>query len=1084
MKESQGGEPPPDIRLNDLEMALIESVERGNDFTPSRADLQPDESIRATVIRAILLGLPLPGHPKRNRREPAYPVTLTSHGLRIKPADNAPGLPLLSITGTLDLEGAAAVGGDFLPPLELAHCCLDAPLNLAEAHLQSLTLTNCRLIEVKGSGARIGGAVKIDGCRPFNPPLDPGENYFARRQLAAFADHSQGYVEWDQNNPAAAANRCECTACTPDASPPADFCRLCLTVSFDSARIDGNLIIKDSYLRAPQIVGRDYQTPPLRDSCALSMSHARISGSLGLLRSNSIGYVQLRSIDIRHDLWVSGGMFFSSAERPTFDLQSATIEGLLVFQAREATKAERGRNIRAFPVVVIGHVSGIGLTAGEVWLGEGIFFGHDVDPSGAWPTIYFAKSDVKRTFKLGAYHQHHVTHPDRPTGPAHVHGEICLVATNVGKNLELHGVSPHNIANILELSHPFFRSLGVRWQDSPDLRLVAEGLKVDRRVQISHAAFRDCRHVPCPDRVLEAAPTDARTPRRTRGAVDLFKSTIGTGIRFTETCRSEGAIRFNSCVIGREVIVACDRILPAPEAAASEHSLGTLIPWLLDIRESTITGHVKIGRRDVKRLGHEAVCIGGGATLENAKVQGSLVLRNVTFDISGYTGISIAQAGRPAEDDERDRIALNLRDCECGSDFEVFALRWKMPPLTNAEEFRLNQRRGMLEQLTGWTHPRRFFDVTEAAYAAIDLRGFRCSLLSDGFGKQWALSYRMRLRLAGIRIGELEAGNGQEARSRLRWLAHQSRIQQIEAVDGADALSPKRITFPERLRCTREDDFVPQAYDVFAAANRRAGEDRTALELLVEKQDVENTLRYDRMRRKMWNLKWFLGFVIFAAASIFSAVVLDLSRDTQIILISFLVTILFWPWVSAIFQILFGFGFRYGLSPDRALLVLLGFILVGWYGVNVARTGRWVHGDPGNPGNPTFLHASLDPAVALVMNVPAAPSLRHQLPLPHRSSNVRDRADTRRQAEVVYAEPSPCNLNVSSLLYAVDTFIPALDLGQEEQCAIRDAEPDDPDDRYFWWRLGKAIYEIIGWVVTSIVILTVTGWLRRNSERR
>src|SRR3712207_8065785 len=48
-------------------------------------------------------------------------------------------------------------------------------------------------------------------------------------------------------------------------------------------------------------------------------------------------------------------------------------------------------------------------------------------------------------------------HPRRPTQGAMIQGEICLLAANLGKNLEIHGLQSTGIRPALKLNHPFFQ---------------------------------------------------------------------------------------------------------------------------------------------------------------------------------------------------------------------------------------------------------------------------------------------------------------------------------------------------------------------------------------------------------------------------------------------------------------------------------------------------------------------------------------------------------------------------------------------------------------------------------------------------
>lgn len=69
-----------------------------------------------------------------------------------------------------------------------------------------------------------------------------------------------------------------------------------------------------------------------------------------------------------------------------------------------------------------------------------------------------------------------------------------------------------------------------------------------------------------------------------------------------------------------------------------------------------------------------------------------------------------------------------------------------------------------------------------------------------------------------------------------------------------------------------------------------------------------------------------------------------------------------------------------------------------------------------------------------------------------------------------------CGDQIDSTLYAIDVFIPLLELRQEEKCSIT----TDPMGDYFEW--FKGLYSIIGAIFTSLTLLTLTGVLRRHTE--
>ena len=71
----------------------------------------------------------------------------------------------------------------------------------------------------------------------------------------------------------------------------------------------------------------------------------------------------------------------------------------------------------------------------------------------------------------------------------------------------------------------------------------------------------------------------------------------------------------------------------------------------------------------------------------------------------------------------------------------------------------------------------------------------------------------------------------------------------------------------------------------------------------------------------------------------------------------------------------------------------------------------------------------------------------------------------------------PCWDQIESIWYALDVFVPLLDLQQERKCSISSGA------EAWKWRLAKNLYAVLGALVTSLTILTVSGILRRNVER-
>jgi hypothetical protein len=274
------------------------------------------------------------------------------------------------------------------------------------------------------------------------------------------------------------------------------------------------------------------------------------------------------------------------------------------------------------------------------------------------------------------------------------------------------------------------------------VRLTASGLRVDRRAVITGADLRDFTRVRLPTSI-------ARKPGTKPGALDLWKSKIGIGLRIADSCTLVGALKLNSCVIGREVIIDCKEVKPSPRPEGVEAA--EIIDWLIDLRETSIDGQLKIGRkrsREEKKEGKDRiVVVEGGISLENAKVQGRTQLRRIRIDLSRYP-----KPDHGGERDIRYRVALNMRDFQCTSALEVHKLSWKLPAASRDDypprpKFKWYR---FLRRLGVWM-PSGFENILTGWFAVVDLRGLRCGLLMDKFGHAWGLDYRLWLLVAGIR---------------------------------------------------------------------------------------------------------------------------------------------------------------------------------------------------------------------------------------------------------------------------------------------------------------------------------------------
>lgn len=229
-----------------------------------------------------------------------------------------------------------------------------------------------------------------------------------------------------------------------------------------------------------------------------------------------------------------------------------------------------------------------------------------------------------------------------------------------------------------------------------------------------------------------------------------------------------------------------------------------------------------------------------------------------------------------------------------------------------------------------------------------------------------------------------------------------------------------RVAWLGRQVQSRIQDWSPQPYEAFARVYRLHGFADEANIVLAEKarRDIK------KQRSRMWpGLRQLFGPIYEAA----------------------LVT--FW-----------GGLFRYGLSPTRALATCAAFLLVGWIGVEAANHGQPLPmlGLDFSGSGPPALELSLTPVQGVA--VAGENSLGIEV-VP--GSAVRTSI--------------PCGQAIDTWIYATDVFIPLLDLREEGICSIRSDAWARP------WRIAKAVYAALGWLVLSLTVITLSAPLRRNT---
>lgn len=146
---------------------------------------------------------------------------------------------------------------------------------------------------------------------------------------------------------------------------------------------------------------------------------------------------------------------------------------------------------------------------------------------------------------------------------------------------------------------------------------------------------------------------------------------------------------------------------------------------------------------------------------------------------------------------------------------------------------------------------------------------------------------------------------------------------------------------------------------------------------------------------------------------------------------------------------LFGFLFGYGYNPTRTFIALLGWWL---FGVGLVYLGK---------SNDSFVveAVALEAESTLGSRDPAGWAPLPNVFLPQYRLKPSD-------AE----QPVICRNKIDPLVYGFDVMVPLIDLRQESLCSVQPAVAA--------W--VKALYAVLGWIITSVGILTFAGVLNRD----
>ena len=297
----------------------------------------------------------------------------------------------------------------------------------------------------------------------------------------------------------------------------------------------------------------------------------------------------------------------------------------------------------------------------------------------------------------------------------------------------------------------------------------------------------------------------------------------------------------------------------------------------------------------------------------------------------------------------------------------------------------------------------------------LNLKNAVVGCLDDNDGSAWG--ELASLNVSGLRYGRFadpRSPNEHRWRSRCNWLR--------TPVGAGDV---------------RLETYSPSSYERAAAAFRAEGEDDIARRVILEKLRAERRVRLKESGKGLPNE---------------GRDVLDVARDA-------LLTALRWPrwFMCSLFDVFFG----YGMSPGRATITFIGCLMAG-----VALMEYAAHSSQAGADKPILVveTTAVQNYVAPVENG-AGRSMRMRLAF-------------QQQGTGEFADGElPCANSIVPLLYAVDIFVPVLELHQQSQCAF------SAKSGAFGWHIWRLSYALLGWIVTSLTVLTYSGVLRRHFER-
>lgn len=1087
--------------------------------------LPPETQLRADWIYRILKGLPMsvPG-------ECAHRVIkLTSAGLQIRN---------VSITGELNLEDLSGVGGAPLPGIDFDGCWFDGKILLRRSHLRSLSLRDCRFTELQAAGAVFDGPMNLAGirrpqeiiiqdrhghqcaslgCHVVLSDAQIGGHLYAGNAHFA-AEPRENYVEHSQHAPYALDLRAtdirgsvtlrpgvkalggismnlariigsvwcsgaELTA-TQGGAFSADYAEIQGSlymraldppnksesqrfvargsVSLFAAKIGGNLYMEGAQLQSCRLED-DHETEGEHQSYqSLDLTNATVVGSCKLCYWQSVadskwvypfeatGEIALRAASIGNDIsfsWAkvrlisaanirvggdcrmsvfhdSSGKTDISSMRPTMTATAVNLEGAIIKGDLEMRGAQIGHN---------SHDGESGIFARSARIGGNCHlttFPYDEGPGcptyrfECYGRIHMQEASVGNSFVMAGSRV--VWEGSELSGAA-----LDLSGTTIGGHAKFMTWDPLGPGECLRFEiqskHIALRLAGTRIAQ----KLILNGALIERsRIAINAANIEigGKASLSVYKKRHPTEPKDAEVyPFTASGSVVFSSATIKLGLNMT------GAKLFPSKWDSKPYTAAEINGLKALDLELAHVKFAFLrsgactdftYPSSKDRFPFEAVGKVILTHAEIDTdLDLRESRLWGRLELDHARIGASIYLGRVKVwrGLAREVFENVLTNNGNAESEQRERLGLNVRgELARHHMSKLFVADISLHSARVGAALIVSELESLHEEEMSIGDKAQAIFETECDLITIDLRGLHIEELRDQGGAGWGDS--VLLWMEGFRYARLTPRESPKTPDGML-------IPDDGWHWGSRLIPSSRRRFgnqrSEEISKLREDWLDRQYFD--KNHPQRAEFTPGAYQQLVKTLNSDGL--YDEARK------------------------ISSAKLTQENLVSDKMSRKFFWW-------LFQIGFGYGLSPSKAVRTFILFLILG-------SLCAWV-ADEGIPWLPLFRLQAVKPVLFLNTNPPQTMIVEEE------GSKFSIHPLKAADKAAVHMDEVPCEGRVNPVLYALDVFVPVLDLRQQTTCSIA---------REHWiWRFLQAGYAVMGWFLTPLTLLTFSGILKRHLE--